>query len=240
MQMEMAENYLKLETPSDRRMAIALTKSLREIHASHMETVANVKLGSQRLINYGSCLVPDEYYGSTCHEQWSEDKRLYLSLLEIYKRNDVVLDMVQLYFQKTFKRLGDEKCNTLGSYIKQKIGEKAYEAADRSSKLALSLTIAKLIVSSTDFQESYIKKVNEMSTWFVKATALYAKAQIAALAANKLKFQDVEYYQLLYREKLEMLYFLIELQMSKIIYEVESGRNNEEVIGDALYEILKR
>ncbi|MFC6124330.1 hypothetical protein [Phytobacter sp. SCO41] len=238
--MEMAENYLKLETPSDRRMAIALTKSLREIHASHMETVANVKLGSQRLINYGSCLVPDEYYGSTCHEQWSEDKRLYLSLLEIYKRNDVVLDMVQLYFQKTFKRLGDEKSNTLVSYIKQKIGEKAYEAADRSSKLALSLTIAKLIVSSTDFQESYIKKVNEMSTWFVKATALYAKAQIAALAANKLKFQDVEYYQLLYREKLEMLYFLIELQMSKIIYEVESGRNNEEVIGDALYEILKR
>lgn len=240
MQMEMAENYLKLETPSDRRMAIALTKALREIHASHMETVANVKLGSQRLINYGSCLVPDEYYGSTCHEQWSEDKRLYLSLLERYKRNDVVLDMVQLYFQKTFKRLGDEKSNTLVSYIKQKIGEKAYEAADRSSKLALSLTIAKLIVSSTDFQESYIKKVNEMSTWFVKATALYAKAQIAALAANKLKFQDAEYYQLLYREKLEMLYFLIELQMSKIIYEVESGRNNEEVIGDALYEILKR
>jgi hypothetical protein len=66
-----------------------------------------------------------------------EDKRLYLSLLEIYKRNDVVLDMVQLYFQKTFKRLGDEKSNTLVSYIKQKIGEKAYEAADRSSKLAL-------------------------------------------------------------------------------------------------------
>lgn len=126
------------------------------------------------------------------------------------------------------------------SYIKQKIWEKAYEAADRSSKLAISLIIAKLIVSSADFQESYIKKVNEMSTWFVKATALYAKAQMAALAANKLKFQDAEYYQLLYREKLEMLYFLIEPQMSKIIHEVESGRNNEEVIGDALYEILKR
>jgi len=144
------------------------------------------------------------------------------------------------YFQKTFKRLGDQKSITLMSYLKQKIGEKAYDAVDRSSKLALSLTIAKLIVSSADFQESHIRKVNEMSTWFVKLTTFYSKAQIAALAANKLKFQDSEYYQLLYREKLEMLYFLIEPQMSKIIYEVKSGGYNEEVIGDALYEILKR
>ncbi|AKL15072.1 hypothetical protein [Phytobacter ursingii] len=236
----MAENYLKWKTQSDRNMAIAVTKALREIHAGQMETIEKVKLGGQRLINYGSCFVTDEYYRSTCHEQWQEDSRLILSLVEIYNRNDVVLDMVQLYFQKTFKRLGDQKSITLMSYLKQKIGEKAYDAVDRSSKLALSLTIAKLIVSSADFQESHIRKVNEMSTWFVKLTTFYSKAQIAALAANKLKFQDSEYYQLLYREKLEMLYFLIEPQMSKIIYEVKSGGYNEEVIGDALYEILKR
>lgn len=236
----MAENYLKRKAEADRSMAIALTKALSEIYAGHMETIEKVKLGSQRFINYGSCFVSDEYYGSTCHEQWSEDKRLYLSVLEIYKRNDVVLDMVQLYFQKTFKRLGDEKSNSLVSYIKQKIGEKAHEAVERSSKLALSLTMAKLIVSSADFQESHIRKVNEMSTWFVKVASFYSKAQEAALAANKLKFQDAAYYQILFREKIEMLYFLIEPQMSKVIYEVESGGNNEEVIGNALYDMLKR
>ncbi|WEP44435.1 hypothetical protein NNQ27_16660 [Cronobacter dublinensis subsp. infanticibi] len=69
---------------------------------------------------------------------------------------------------------------------------------------------------------------------------IYSKAEVAALAANKLKFQDAAYYQILFREKIEMLYFLIEPQMSKIIYQVESGGNNEEVIGDALYEMLKR
>jgi hypothetical protein len=37
-----------------------------------------------------------------------------------------------------------------------------------------------------------------------------------------------------------MLYFLIEPQMSKVIYEVESGGNNEEVIGNVLYGMLKR
>lgn len=96
----MAENYLKLKAQSDQRLAIALTKAVKEVYATHMQTVEDVKLGSQRIINYGSCMMPDKYYRSTCHEQWGEDKRLYLSLLEIYKRNDVVLDMVQLYFQK--------------------------------------------------------------------------------------------------------------------------------------------
>jgi phenolic acid decarboxylase len=37
-----------------------------------------------------------------------------------------------------------------------------------------------------------------------------------------------------------MLYFLIEPQMTKIIYQVESGDKNEEIIGDALYELMKR
>jgi len=50
MQMEMAENYLKLETPSDRRMAFALTKALREIHASHMETSQTLNLAVNGLL----------------------------------------------------------------------------------------------------------------------------------------------------------------------------------------------
>jgi hypothetical protein len=75
---------------------------------------------------------------------------------------------------------------------------------------------------------------------YVNGAIIYSKAQVAALAANKLKFQDSEYYQALYQQNLEMLYFLIEPQMTKIIYQVESGGNNEEIIGDALYELLKR
>ena len=105
----MAQNYLKWKSETDRNMAIAVTKALREIHEGQMKTIEKVKLGSQRLINYGPCFVTNEYSRSTCHEQWSENKRLFLSLPEIYKRNDVVLDMVELYFRKAFKHLGENK-----------------------------------------------------------------------------------------------------------------------------------
>jgi hypothetical protein len=78
--------------------------------------------------------------------------------------------------------------------------------------------------------------VNRLSSIYINGVVVYSKAQIASLAANKLKFQDSAYYQALYKENLEMLYFLIEPQMTKIIYQVESGDKNEEIIGDALYE----
>ncbi|YCH30037.1 hypothetical protein M1D48_18195 [Erwinia sp. D4-22] len=74
----------------------------------------------------------------------------------------------------------------------------------------------------------------------MNGTTLYAKAQVAASAANTLKFLDHSYYQALCKENIEMLYFLIEPQMSEIIYQVNSGDNNEEKIADALYEILRK
>lgn len=236
----MADGYAKMKLQSERNLALALTKALREIQATNMSAIENLKLGTQRIINYGSCLIPDDYYRNTCRELINEDRRLTLALAEIYNRNDVDLDMVEIYFQKTLKRLGEQKSNNLAAFLKKELGDKAYEYAEKSSKLALSLTIAKLIISSGDFHESHIRMVNSLSSMYVNGAIIYSKAQVAALAANKLKFQDPAYYQALYQQNLEMLYFLIEPQMTKIIYQIESGGNNEEIIGDALYELLKR
>lgn len=236
----MAQGYAKMRLQSDRNIALALTKALREVQTTNMGTIENVKLGTQRMINYGSCLIPDDYYRNTCRELINEDKRLVLSLGEIYNRNDYALDMIEVYFRKTLKRLGEQKSLNLVSFLKKELGDKAYEYSEKASKLALSFTIAKLIVGSGKFQESQVRIISSLSSFFVNGAVLYSKAQIAALAANRLKFQDPVYYQDLHQENLEMLYFLIEPQMSKIIYQVNSGGNNEEIIGDALYKLLKK
>jgi len=236
----MSQTYLQLKMQSNKQLAIVLTNSLRDVHADLMSTIEKVQLGGQRLVNYGSCLVPDEYYRSACRDMLREDKRLVLALGEIYDRSDVTLDMVDIYFRKTLARLGEEKSNNLISHIQKLLGKAAEHASGKTSKLAISLTIAKLIISSGDFKNAHIKLVNSFSAWFVNGATFYSKAQIAASASNRLKFQDPTYYQALYKENLEMLYFLIEPQMSKIIYQVESGGNDEEVIANALYEILRK
>lgn len=236
----MAQNYLQLKMQSNKQLAIALTNSLRDMHEDHMATLEKVKQGTQRLISYGACLMPDEYYRNACRDTWREDKRLVLALGEIYNRKDVTLDMVEIYFRKTLNRLGEQKSKDLITNIHNLLGKAAEHASAKASKLALSFTLANLIINSRDFKQNHIRLVNSFSTWFVNGATLYSKAQVAASAANRLKFQDPQYYQALYKENIEMLYFLIEPQMSEIIYQVNSGDNNEQVIGDALYEILRK
>ncbi|MEH3772524.1 hypothetical protein POW02_00585 [Enterobacter asburiae] len=236
----MAQNYLQLKMQSNKQLAIALTNSLRDMHEDHMATLEKVKQGTQRLVSYGACLMPDEYYRNACRDTWREDKRLVLALGEIYNRKDVTLDMVEIYFRKTLNRLGEQKSKDLIANIHNLLGKAAEHASAKASKLALSFTLANLIINSGDFKQNHIRLVNSFSTWFVNGATLYSKAQVAASAANRLKFQDPQYYQALYKENIEMLYFLIEPQMSEIIYQVNSGDNNEQVIGDALYEILRK
>lgn len=236
----MAQNYLQLKMQSNKQLAIALTNSLRDMHEDHMATLEKVKQGTQRLVSYGACLMPDEYYRNACRDTWREDKRLVLALGEIYNRKDVTLDMVEIYFRKTLNRLGEQKSKDLIANIHNLLGKAAEHASAKASKLALSFTLANLIINSRDFKQNHIRLVNSFSTWFVNGATLYSKAQVAASAANRLKFQDPQYYQALYKENIEMLYFLIAPQMSEIIYQVNSGDNNEQVIGDALYEILRK
>lgn len=236
----MAQNYLQLKMQSNKQLAIALTNLLRDMHEDHMATLEKVKQGTQRLVSYGACLMPDEYYRNACRDTWREDKRLVLALGEIYNRKDVTLDMVEIYFRKTLNRLGEQKSKDLIANIHNLLGKAAEHASAKASKLALSFTLANLIINSRDFKQNHIRLVNSFSTWFVNGATLYSKAQVAASAANRLKFQDPQYYQALYKENIEMLYFLIEPQMSEIIYQVNSGDNNEQVIGDALYEILRK
>ncbi|MBL5961348.1 hypothetical protein [Enterobacter asburiae] len=236
----MAQNYLQLKMQSNKQLAIALTNSLRDMHEDHMATLEKVKQGTQRLVSYGACLMPDEYYRNACRDTWREDKRLVLALGEIYNRKDVTLDMVEIYFRKTLNRLGEQKSKDLITNIHNLLGKAAEHASAKASKLALSFTLANLIINSKDFKQNHLRLVNSFSTWFVNGATLYSKAQVAASAANRLKFQDPQYYQALYKENIEMLYFLIEPQMSEIIYQVNSGDNNEQVIGDALYEILRK
>ncbi|QRG77271.1 hypothetical protein [Citrobacter sp. R56] len=236
----MSQTYFQLQMQSKRQLAIDLTNSLRSIHGNLISTINSAKMGTQRLINYGSCVIPDEYYRSACRDMMREDERLLLAVGEIFNRQDVTVDMVSIYFKKTLKIIDNNKANDLVSFLHEKLGFAANKAAGKVSNMSLAITIAKLIISSGNFKETHINMVNKFASWFISGASIYGNAQLAASAANKLKFQDSEYYNLLYKENLEMLYFTIEPFMTKIIYQIESGDNRPEIIADALYEILKK
>lgn len=67
----MSQTYFQLQMQSKRQLAIDLTNSLRSIHENLISTINSAKMGTQRLINYGSCVIPDEYYRSACRDMQS-------------------------------------------------------------------------------------------------------------------------------------------------------------------------
>ena len=95
---KISQAYLQLQMQSKRLLAIDLTNSLRSIHGNLISTINSAKMGTQRLINYGSCVIPDEYYRSACRDMMREDERLLLAVGEIFNRQDVTVDMVSIYF----------------------------------------------------------------------------------------------------------------------------------------------
>ena len=118
----MAQTYLQLKMQSNKQLAITLTNSLRNIHANYMSTIEKGKPGAERLVNYSACLMPDEYYRSSCRDTWREDKRLVMALGEIYDRGDVTLDMVEIYFRKNLlPGARRAKSNSLVAHIQKKL-----------------------------------------------------------------------------------------------------------------------
>lgn len=61
--------------------------------------------------------------------------------------------MVEIYFRKTLTKLGDQKSKNLVSHIQKVLGKAAEHASTKASKLALSMTIANLVLSSAEFKK---------------------------------------------------------------------------------------
>ncbi|WP_313685311.1 hypothetical protein [Pantoea sp.] len=131
---------------------------------------------------------------------------------ELLKRNDIVLDMINIYVNERLKGLSDRDIKNLIQTL-SKGG--SHFSTNQATTLALSLSISRLIAWSFKIHNPLIGKTSTISTLALSA---YGIVQEAADAANRLKNSANFYYQLLYRQRLEMMYFLIEPAFKYIRY----------------------
>ncbi|WP_239101915.1 hypothetical protein [Pantoea agglomerans] len=143
--------------------------------------------------------------------------------------------MVEIYFRKKLSRIGDTGIQNIQRLLAEKASDYAF---DKFSKLAIAQLIALVITQFRDFKQSHINVINATSSYAVTAFKFYGKFEVATKAARKLRFDDAEYYFDLYNANLEMFYYLIEPEMSRIIYLKNSGSTSEEQILNLLNKIL--
>ncbi|SJZ36529.1 hypothetical protein SAMN03097723_0770 [Pantoea eucalypti] len=231
----MSMSYLKLKLQAERTMALNFEKVLTELHQTMLDTGRSVLSGAQRASGYGSCFFDD--YKDVCNQLRQEDLRYLKQLRMLFTRQDIVLEMVEIYFRKKLSRIGDSGIQN----IQRLLAEKASDfASGKFSKLAIAQIIALVITQSQDFRQSHIKVINATSSYAVTAFKFYGKFEIATKAARKLRFDDAEYYFDLYNSNLEMFYYLIEPEMAKIIFLKNSGSTSEDQILNLINKILTK
>ncbi|UZH03592.1 hypothetical protein OJ965_05560 [Pantoea anthophila] len=204
--------YLKLKITADKKIADAFSKGLQGVGNAARENLSDIYSGTERLSWRTSCLT--DKYRDVCSELNLEDKRMFLSVYEAYKRKDVFLDMFQLYTAYLLRDQDARKLENPDSPIQKKVmsiaGFAANGKASKVTKLAISYAMAKGMAEAAPISIAIRTAINGTSYIALSGLGFYGKVQKSAMAARRLHSTNPLFYQALYKNNLEMLYIYIE------------------------------
>lgn len=230
-----ASDYLKMKFQSDRQLAIYGQQGVAGTWKALKGIGSDIYSGMERVSWYSSCLIPS--YHDVCEELLSEEKRMYLSIVSIYRYRNVIAHMLYLYFESimTDSENGNEK-NRVRKTDSNVTGLVKNIPASKAARLAIAWTLAKSLSESGLLSEIVVERLACRVPNVVMALQLMGTDQKCALAARRLKVLDPKYYATLYAAQLEMLYYFFEPFLAEIIKKVQMGFYKD---FDAIYNDLK-
>ncbi|WP_284973656.1 hypothetical protein [Atlantibacter hermannii] len=208
--------YLKMKFQSDRHLAIYGQKGVTGTWKQLKGIGSDIYSGMERISWYSSCLFPG--YHDVCDELHAEEKRMYLSIMFVYRYRDVIAQMLYLYFERMINDSdnGNED-NRVRKTDSNVTGLVKNIPASKTARLAIALALAKSLSASGLLSDIVVERLARRVPAVVMALQLVGPDQECALAARRLKTLDPEYYAILYTAQLEMLYYFIEPFLSDLI-----------------------
>ena len=230
-----ASDYLKMKFQSDRQLALYGQQGVAGTWKALKGVGSDIYSGMERVSWYSSCLIPS--YHDVCDELLSEEKRMYLSIVSIYRYRNVIAHMLYLYFESimTDSENGNEK-NRVRKTDSNVTGLVKNIPPSKAARLAIAWTLAKSLSESGLLSEIVVERLARRVPNVVMALQLMGTDQKCALAARRLKVLDPKYYATLYDAQLEMLYYFFEPFLAEIIKKVQMGFYKD---FDAIYNDLK-
>ncbi|MCU5771363.1 hypothetical protein N5923_06720 [Erwiniaceae bacterium BAC15a-03b] len=195
---------------ADRMLALRLDRALQGVKKQLLEQAENLEQGITRLLFYSSCFTDN--YQDVCAQQKQEDTRFLEGLVQLVKHRDIIHVMVEIYVEQIMNNLDSSRISNIQRSM-MKMGSSI--ATSSLTNQSFSGLITAAICYSTGMSFSVDSKLSAISAIAVTAAGMYGRVQLAANAANRLKIFNSIYYQALYSQELEMMYFLIEPVMSR-------------------------
>jgi len=205
-------SIIKFRSTSEKDAATALDKAVSGVGTNSMSALADVKAGVERASWYSSCLF--DKYDDICSELKGEDRRFIKAIFEIYKRKDVMADMMRMYVEAELNEMNQSRIQSVDRRLANIL---AGYSSGRLTKTAIANSLSVMIVNSFSFKNEVLVRVNKYSIAIVTAASYYGKVQVPALASRRLQQLSPQLYQLFYLNNIEMLYFLISDSIDKAL-----------------------
>ncbi len=214
---------------TDKELAVRLDKALMGVKQGVVDYVNGLGDATTRLLYYTSCLTDN--YQDVCKKLGSEDIRFICALYELIKHRDIIFRMLKIYIETILKNKNETEKKT----ILQKLTPFTTNYSIKYiSKNGLIYAVASYICYGNKMnlavQNALMKKIGSRVGWIVGGLNIYGIVQRAAESADNLKIFCPLFYNALYMEGLEMMYFLIEPIIMKSGYLNINTASDEEIV----------
>ncbi|HFV9242547.1 TPA: hypothetical protein ACIAIH_001449 [Enterobacter bugandensis] len=214
---------------TDKELAVRFDKALVGVKEGVADYLTSLEDGTTRLLYYTSCLTDN--YQDVCNKLKSEDVRFLFSLYEIVNHRDVIFRMIRIYIETLLKNKSPIEKKTI---LERLTPFTTNYSIKYISKNGLIYAVASYICygnkMSLTVQNALMQKIGSRAGWVIGGVNIYGLVQRAAESADKLKNFCPLFYNALYIEGLEMMYFLIEPIILKSGYLNINTASDEEIV----------
>ncbi|ENY3728595.1 TPA: hypothetical protein N5K73_002423 [Enterobacter kobei] len=213
---------------TDKELAVRLDKALAGVKEGVVDYLNGLEDGITRLLYYTSCFTNN--YQDVCNKLSSEDKRFLFSLYELIKHRDVIFRMFKVYIETLLKNKSEVEKKTILEKLTPFTTNYSIKYISRNG---LIYAVAAYICYGNNMnlavQNALMKKTGSRVGVVIGGLNLYGLVQHAAESADNLKNFCPLFYNALYAEGLEMMYFLIEPIIMKSGYLNINSASDEEI-----------
>lgn len=213
---------------TDKELAVRLDKALAGVKEGVVDYLNGLEDGITRLLYYTSCLTDN--YQDVGNKLSSEDKRFLFSLYELIKHRDVIFRMIKVYIETLLKNKSEVEKKTILEKLTPFTTNYSIKYISRNG---LIYAVAAYICYGNNMnlavQNALMKKTGSRVGVVIGGLNPYGLVQHAAESADNLKNFCPLFYNALYAEGLEMMYFLIEPIIMKSGYLNINSASDEEI-----------
>lgn len=190
---------------SNHILALKLDHALMGVKKAVSNQLETIGAGAKRALYYTSCFT-DEYQ-DVCQRQKSEDIRFKNSIIHLIQHGDVIYEMLKLYFEEIFKYKTSDQIERIKQML---MAVNVHIAASSLTSAGFALAVASAVTIGLNLNLNMSALAGGKVAGLVGVAAIYGVIQKAADSAYRLQYTSPTYYSVLYENKLEMMYFLIE------------------------------